>query len=421
MALVVEMCNLNLLTPSVCAPFRVVNKELIVATDLMQSITQKSREDAAKIIRDLKEDVFSSKNFIIQTLPGKGNANLRLVDFKNASNLAMIAPGNTAKKIRSLFSEILTRVAGGDMSLISTIVANSQSSSPIAQMARASLAGAGSSAGVPPPTIIYKGPSGAAVVPSAPAIGGSFQSIPRVPTNLDARAAEIDAKLDARAAALDGKAVELDTRAAALDGKAVELDARAAALDGKAVELDAELKKRQDEFSAMLDSQAVEVFKNIHEREAGLDARTTELNKQKAELDLRAAELDRRDTLITERQAAVLSALAVESDKNFKKLEERKAEIEANSARNDAVIREIGEKLDQRDAELKKRAAELDQRAAVVVAEEAPVGRKRQREVEFSLVTQVAEEWSKIDKLDLDAETKQELKQRLFAMLDRAD
>ena len=51
------------------------------------------------------------------------------------------------------------------------------------------------------------------------------------------------------------------------------------------------------------------------------------------------------------------------------------------------------------------------------MAEEVQPGRKRQREVDFSLVTQMGVELEKILAMNLDAETKQELKQRLYDML----
>jgi hypothetical protein len=52
----------------------------------------------------------------------------------------MVFPGKIAKDIRFLFCDVIRRFLGGDRSLISEIEANAESASPIAQLARASLA-----------------------------------------------------------------------------------------------------------------------------------------------------------------------------------------------------------------------------------------------------------------------------------------
>jgi hypothetical protein len=51
-----------------------------------------------------------------------------------------VLPGKMAKEVRTKFSNILTRYMAGDASLVGEIVANAESTSPIAQMARAAVA-----------------------------------------------------------------------------------------------------------------------------------------------------------------------------------------------------------------------------------------------------------------------------------------
>lgn len=183
--------------------------------------------------------------------------------------------------------------------------------------------------------------------------------------------------------------------------------------------------KEIDKRFVELESIAGSIDAKLQERAAELDARNDMVEKV---LKNRTMELDAREIRLNERRDAVLHALAVESDKNFAALEERRAEIEATALKNDAKIQEIGDELDKREAEVKKREAELDQReadlrkrAAELDEREGPSNRKRQRAVDFSLVTQMADELKKIFGGDLDDHTKEELKQRMFAMLERAD
>jgi hypothetical protein len=69
-----------------------------------------------------------------RSLPGRGNHRVRLVSFQDAIELAMVLPGNVAREIRVKFSDIIRRYLAGDHSLITEIQANSQFSSPIAQI-----------------------------------------------------------------------------------------------------------------------------------------------------------------------------------------------------------------------------------------------------------------------------------------------
>ncbi|MCF8135479.1 MAG: hypothetical protein K9J32_08345 [Synechococcus lacustris] len=61
------------------------------------------------------------------------------MSFKHAIDLIMVLPGKVAKEVRTQFSNIIKRYMAGDESLKDEIDANAQSSSPVAQMARASV------------------------------------------------------------------------------------------------------------------------------------------------------------------------------------------------------------------------------------------------------------------------------------------
>ena len=72
--------------------------------------------------------------------PGQGQSEQPVITFRGALKLVMWIGGENAKDQRSAMVKTLTRYYAGDGSLTDEIEANAQSVSPIAQMARASLA-----------------------------------------------------------------------------------------------------------------------------------------------------------------------------------------------------------------------------------------------------------------------------------------
>ena len=126
------------------ASVRVTADGLFYAVDLVMVMTGKDRDHAGQTLRGLSEETFSSLNFSERKMPGKGNANTKLVSFQNAIELAMVLPGKIARETRVNFSDIIKRYLAGDQSLVKEIQANAASDSPIAQMARASTGDAGS-------------------------------------------------------------------------------------------------------------------------------------------------------------------------------------------------------------------------------------------------------------------------------------
>jgi len=72
--------------------------------------------------------------------PGRGQSEQPVITFPGAIKLLMFLPGEKAKMHRSTMVAILTRYFAGDPSLLREVEANAVSESPVAQMARASLA-----------------------------------------------------------------------------------------------------------------------------------------------------------------------------------------------------------------------------------------------------------------------------------------
>jgi hypothetical protein len=121
------------------ASVRVTEDGLLYAVDLAMVVTGKDRDHAGQTLRALSDEVFPSLKFSDRKFPGKGNSHTKLVSFQNAIELIMVLPGKVAKETRTKFADIIRRYLGGDRSLITEINANAQSSTPIAQLARASL------------------------------------------------------------------------------------------------------------------------------------------------------------------------------------------------------------------------------------------------------------------------------------------
>ena len=92
------------------------------------------------MILRIPEDAFPAAKFTVRTLPGKGNAGIKLVTFTDALELVMLLPGKVAKETRAKFVDIIKKYLAGDQSLIREVEANAQSSAPISQLARAALA-----------------------------------------------------------------------------------------------------------------------------------------------------------------------------------------------------------------------------------------------------------------------------------------
>ncbi len=110
--------------------------------DMIMCVCGKNQNDAGEVWRKLSDDKKSEvQDFVLNfQFPGKGQSEQPVITFVGALKLVMFLPGEAAKKHRSAMADILRRYFAGDASLIDEIEANQASDSPIAQMARASLA-----------------------------------------------------------------------------------------------------------------------------------------------------------------------------------------------------------------------------------------------------------------------------------------
>ena len=115
---------------------RVTDDGLLYAVDLVMVVTGKDRDYAGQVLRSISHDIFHPMKFHERQLSTRGGLKTKLVSFQDAIELVMVLPGHKAKETRTQFAEIIKRYLAGDMSLVSEIETNAESSSPIAQLAR---------------------------------------------------------------------------------------------------------------------------------------------------------------------------------------------------------------------------------------------------------------------------------------------
>ena len=398
------------------SPLRVVNENLIVAMDLMKSITLKDQNQANAILRNLSGDLFPQSKFTIMALPGQGNSKTKLVNFNDAALLVMVAPGKAAMKLRQTFADILTRVAAGDVSLISAMVANAKSSHPIALMARSSLSSAEPSSATiseqPERLAIKSSPSGS----PGPASGAMFEDVPpaSVPpprkSRFEVMMGEMPAPsydtaverniLESERAKLQGVYANLvasfNQRAAAMHEKREELNARANELEelaqknekaGLALELhqqalddrEAKLNKLEADFETekialkhheyalnaraaddIRDADANEAMsKELDAREKEMDAENTRLQRRDYDLNARAAD-DIRYAEANEARSKELDAREEEIDARARELEAGKGQLDARAEKLDAENRQLERRQEQAARVLIQNAAKND-------------------------------------------------------------
>jgi hypothetical protein len=118
------------------------NVQYLSIRDVLMHITGQKIKGVSKIwerLSDSKKEEVSAecRNF---QFPGQGQSEQPVITFKGVLKVVMWVGGENAKKYRSAMVSILQRYYAGDGSLTDEIEANAQSTSPVAQMARASLA-----------------------------------------------------------------------------------------------------------------------------------------------------------------------------------------------------------------------------------------------------------------------------------------
>ena len=113
--------------------------------DMIMCVCGKNNDEAGLVWRRMTPERLSEirsycSNF---KFPGRGAGEQPVITFVGALKLIMMLPGEAAKTHRSAMADILRRYYAGDVSLIDDLEANALSESPVAQMARASLAAEG--------------------------------------------------------------------------------------------------------------------------------------------------------------------------------------------------------------------------------------------------------------------------------------
>ena len=105
-------------------------------------VCDKDGNQAGAVWRNMTESKKKElQQFLLNfTFPGRGQSEQPVITFPGAITLLMFLPGEKAKMHRSTMVTILTRYFAGDPSLLREVEANAVSESPVAQMARASLA-----------------------------------------------------------------------------------------------------------------------------------------------------------------------------------------------------------------------------------------------------------------------------------------
>jgi hypothetical protein len=97
---------------------------LLFAVDLVIVVTGKDRNQAARDLRDLPEDIFKSTKIVKRRLNNQGGHCTKLVKFEDAIELIMALPGKRAKRIRKQFADIIARYLDGDRSMCTEVEKN---------------------------------------------------------------------------------------------------------------------------------------------------------------------------------------------------------------------------------------------------------------------------------------------------------
>lgn len=96
---------------------------LLYAVDFVKVITDKTNKGSSRVLRNLKEDVFSSSKFIDYPAEQGGHP-IKCVSFSDALELVMVLHGKRATQFRKQFKDIIVRYLDGDRSMCSEIIEN---------------------------------------------------------------------------------------------------------------------------------------------------------------------------------------------------------------------------------------------------------------------------------------------------------
>ena len=109
--------------------------------DTIMVVCDMNNDRAAKTWRNLNDEVKDELSQFLTNFQfsGRGQSEQPVITFQGALKLIMILPGETAKKTRSQFAEILTRYYAGDSSLHAEVEANAAAEGPVNLLAREAL------------------------------------------------------------------------------------------------------------------------------------------------------------------------------------------------------------------------------------------------------------------------------------------
>ena len=103
---------------------RVYSDGRVDAVELAMVVSDKSRDNAGKQLRNLDPKLFNPAKFMVIKLPGKGNLSTKTLDCSDAMDLVMVLPGNASKVIRKKFADIIVRYLDGDITMCAEIKKN---------------------------------------------------------------------------------------------------------------------------------------------------------------------------------------------------------------------------------------------------------------------------------------------------------
>jgi hypothetical protein len=96
---------------------RLTHDMMIFGVDLVMSVTGKDRNNSARVLRRLKDDIFPVTKLIKRYIPGMTGFDTTVLSFPDAIELIMVLPGKTAKSIRRQFVDIIMSYMVNDQRL----------------------------------------------------------------------------------------------------------------------------------------------------------------------------------------------------------------------------------------------------------------------------------------------------------------
>ena len=414
----VENFSFSCIVQDRIADVRLIDKTWLVAVDLAVAMSGKSPDHAGRDVRDLKEELFSKRDFVRKTLPGTGNANIRMVDFENAIKLVMVLPGKIARNLRAQFVHIIVR--------------HLKSTGVFAQMARTDSINQVIS------FTLRRGKKADQTIPQAPRFpaftGLSSQDciVQALPCPKDLNDwMQKTQENDEERVRLNQQKIMLDQREVELSKQTTELEAKKSQQNGELDKQHSELcawndKLRKKEYDlGMLKSVLDAQDGNLNEQKIGLDQREKELTKQKTELKQLEIKLgERKDRLDQqefelEQQEGYPTKRETEQDQRETGLDQRETGLDQREIKLNQKEIELGKQeaeLIEQKAELGKQEAEMGQPIMAEPDDNALQAKKRNRETDLDFLAKAVSVFSQAKLLD-DEDMKQAMKAKFIKLV----